>query len=262
MILAGADHHVPHAGPPGDALTIRRHPGRPAVLLGPVPHASLPGRWPCGSACMPFRFSAAPETAFVSWVGLRGCGVHHAGDLVPIHVGGLAERLASIFNAAFIIVLGVALAAGLDHQSAGAAARPRRAQRASARSRRSSWNCRGSAQSRAARLPRGRQTVPVARGERVPRWARPSLVIRDGPAPCGSTSMPEASAVAGDYVYHLHARTRYPRLLDRLFASPAPDVEVDDADFFGAFHHRSLSARPTELQAAYGFDLTRGRGRR
>ena len=39
--------------------------------------------------------------------------------------------------------------------------------------------------------------------------------------------------VAGDHVY-IFVPDRYPRLLDRLFASPT-EVSPDDADFFGAF---------------------------
>jgi cell volume regulation protein A len=86
----------------------------------------------------------------------------------------------------------------------------------------------------------------VARGERIPRWARPSLVVRDG----RSMRFQDAGRVAaGDYVY-IFVPDRYPRLLDRLFASRAV-VDPEDADFFGAF---ALDpARPAEeLEAAYG----------
>jgi cell volume regulation protein A len=60
---------------------------------------------------------------------------------------------------------------------------------------------------------------------------------------------------ANDYVY-LFISQRYPRLLDRLFASPAPVAE-DDAEFFGAF--AIDPTRPAgELQAAYGPELQPG----
>jgi cell volume regulation protein A len=90
---------------------------------------------------------------------------------------------------------------------------------------------------------------PVARGVRLPRWARPSLVIRDGQ----SMAYQFAGRLrAGDYVY-LFISQRYPRLLDRLFASPAPVAE-DDADFFGAF--AIDPTRPAgELHEAYGPEL-------
>jgi cell volume regulation protein A len=90
---------------------------------------------------------------------------------------------------------------------------------------------------------------PVARGVRLPRWARPSLVIRDGQ----SMAYQFAGRLrAGDYVY-LFISQRYPRLLDRLFASPAPVAE-DDAEFFGAF--AIDPTRPaSELHEAYGPEL-------
>jgi potassium/hydrogen antiporter len=71
---------------------------------------------------------------------------------------------------------------------------------------------------------------PVARGAKVPRWARPSLVVRDG----HSTSYQFSGKLrAGDQVY-LFVSPRYIRLIDRLFASPAA-IRDDDADFFGDF---------------------------
>jgi cell volume regulation protein A len=71
---------------------------------------------------------------------------------------------------------------------------------------------------------------PVARGERIPRWARPSLVIRDG----RSMRYQYAGKLRpGDQLY-LFAPPRFLRLLDRLFARPAP-LDSSDTDFFGAF---------------------------
>ena len=70
----------------------------------------------------------------------------------------------------------------------------------------------------------------MAEGERLPRWARPSLIVRDGQ----SMRFQYAGRIkAGDYVYMFIA-PRYTRLLDRLFASPTK-VEADDKDFFGEF---------------------------
>lgn len=59
--------------------------------------------------------------------------------------------------------------------------------------------------------------------------------------------------VAGDHVY-IFVSDRYPRLLDRLFASRT-EVSPDDADFFGEFTvdpNRSAG----ELEANYGPGLT------
>jgi len=71
---------------------------------------------------------------------------------------------------------------------------------------------------------------PVARGERIPRWARPSLVLRDGRS---MRFQDMGRLAAGDQVY-IFVPDRYPRLLDKLFASRAV-VDPEDADFFGAF---------------------------
>jgi cell volume regulation protein A len=71
---------------------------------------------------------------------------------------------------------------------------------------------------------------PVATGVRIPRWARPSLVVRDGRS---MTYQYAGRLEAEDHVY-IFVSDRYPRLLDRLFASRA-ELDPEDADFFGAF---------------------------
>ncbi len=71
---------------------------------------------------------------------------------------------------------------------------------------------------------------PVARGARLPRWARPSLVIRDGQ----SMKWQQVRHLQpGDNVYVFTA-PRFVRLLDRLFAGPT-EVAENDRDFFGVF---------------------------
>ncbi|ODN69697.1 K(+)/H(+) antiporter NhaP2 [Methylobrevis pamukkalensis] len=90
---------------------------------------------------------------------------------------------------------------------------------------------------------------PVTRGSRLPRWARPSLVIRDGK----SMRYQYAGRLQpGDYVY-LFISPRFPHLLDRLFASPAT-VSADDAEFFGEF---TIEPGKTlgDLNAIYGVGL-------
>ena len=97
---------------------------------------------------------------------------------------------------------------------------------------------------------------PVARGERIPRWARPSLVIRDGQ----SMRYQYAGRLrAGDYVY-LFISPRYPPLLDRLFASPAP-VSPDDAEFFGEFAVDPAPRAPAALPLPTAVRLHRTRRR-
>jgi cell volume regulation protein A len=195
---------------------------------------------------LPFDFQRA-ESAFVAWVGLRGA-VSILLAIVPF-LGGLASG-PTIFNVAFIIVLVSLLVQG--------------------------WTINPMARRLGLLVPKRIGPVeklevelpgtashellvyhvvpgsPVEQGERVPRWARPSLVVRDGQ----SMRYQYAGRLrAGDYVY-LFISSRYPPLLDRLFASPAK-VEVDDEEFFGAF--AIDPSRPVrDLQSAYGIDLRQG----
>ena len=74
------------------------------------------------------------------------------------------------------------------------------------------------------------QESPLVSGDELPRWARPSLVVRDGATIDYARARP---LQPGDYVY-LFAPPEYVRLLDRLFARPRrPDG--DDSEFFGEF---------------------------
>ena len=91
---------------------------------------------------------------------------------------------------------------------------------------------------------------PVARGERIPRWARPSLVVRDGRSMKYQDS---GRPIAGDHA-HIFVSDRYPRLLDRLFASRG-EVSQDDVDFFGAFTI-DPSHSGGELEATYSPGLS------
>ncbi|MGD9913788.1 MAG: potassium/proton antiporter [Rhizobiaceae bacterium] len=214
----------------------------PAILLGLflIFVARPLAVWLC---LLPFRFSRR-ETAFISWVGLRGA-VTVLLAITPV----LAElpNGRTIFNIAFIVVL-VSLV--MQGWTLGTMARwlgllvPPRL---------------GPLNKVELELPGSAHhellayTVvpgsPVARGERIPRWARPSLVVRDG----RSMRFQEMGRlIAGDHVY-IFVPDRYPRLLDRLFASRA-EVDPEDAEFFGAF-----PLDPTQpaaaLDAAYGAGL-------
>ncbi|NDV85882.1 potassium/proton antiporter [Aurantimonas aggregata] len=197
--------------------------------------------WLC---LLPFDFQRR-ETAFISWVGLRGA-VSILLAIVPL-IGGLDDaRL--FFNAAFIIVLASLLVQGwtigLLARRLGLIIPPRI----------------GPVEKVELELPgtanhellsyRVVADSPVARGERVPRWARPSLVVRDG---ISMRYQYAGRLRAGDYVY-LFISPRYPRLLDRLFASPAP-VGADDAEFFGEFSV-DPSSPASGLATAYGVKLS------
>ncbi|MEX6507292.1 potassium/proton antiporter [Jiella sp. M17.18] len=196
--------------------------------------------WLC---LLPFQVSRR-ETAFVSWVGLRGA-VSILLAIVPL-IGGLDDARV-FFNSAFIIVLASLLVQGwtigVVARRLGLVVPPRI----------------GPIEKFELELPgtpdhellsyRVVADSPVAKGERVPRWARPSLVIRDG----RSMRYQYAGRLQpGDYVY-LFISPRFPPLLDRLFASPAP-VTQDDAEFFGEFS-LDPSAEARELAAAYGVKL-------
>jgi cell volume regulation protein A len=177
--------------------------------------------WLC---LLPFNYRP-DETAFIAWVGLRGA--------VSILLGilPLAEGLPNgqiYFNIAFIMVLTSLLLQG--------------------------WTIRpmakwlglvvptklGAVERLELDLPgtahhelvayRIAPNSPVARGERIPRWARPSLVLRDG----RSMRYQYAGKLRpGDQLY-LFVPPRHLRLLDRLFARPAP-LDANDSEFFGAF---------------------------
>lgn len=177
------------------------------------------------AACLaPFRLPRA-EVAFVSWVGLRGA-VSILLALLPVAAGIDSGR--AIFNVVFIIVV-VSLI--LQGWTIGPVARrlglivPLRTGAVD----KVELELPGSAHHEllAYRVTAG---SPVAKGARIPRWAKPSLVVRDG------RSMRYQFAgrlVEGDLVY-IFVSDKYPRLLDRLFAR-LEKLSPDDSDFFGAF---------------------------
>ena len=193
--------------------------------------------WLC---LMPFGFRQN-ETMFVAWIGLRGA-VSILLAILPI-VGAL-EGGRDLFNAVFIIVLISLLIQGWTIRPManwlGLIVPPRT----------------GPLEKVELELPgdarhelvvyRVAAGSPVARGERIPRWARPSLVLRDG----RSMRIHEAGRpVEGDQVY-IFALPRFVPLLDRLFASPA-ELTERDLDYFGEF--AVDPARPMgELAAMYG----------
>lgn len=193
---------------------------------------------------LPFRFPRA-ETAFLSWVGLRGA-VSILLALTPI-LGGL-ENGRMLFNIAFIVVLVSLLVQGwtvLPLAKRLGLVVPQRTGPLD----KVELELPGAAHHEllAYRIVEG---SPVARSGRIPRWARPSLVVRDG----RSMAFQYAGRLkAEDHVY-IFVPDKYPRLLDRLFASRAT-VDPDDADFFGTFSLDPI--RPsTDLTSAYGVALS------
>lgn len=195
--------------------------------------------WLC---LLPFRTNAN-ETAFVSWVGLRGA-VSILLSLLPIIAGMEDGRL--YFNVTFLVVL---VSLSLQGWTIGPVARflgqvvPRRI---------------GPVERMDLEIPGARhelvayRIVPdslVAHGHRLPRWAVPSLVVRDGQSLLGSVV---GMLKPGDMVY-LFARPERVGHLDRLFASPAPAAEAD-RQFFGDFPI-DPKARMEELALIYGLPV-------
>ncbi|MDE1157800.1 MAG: potassium/proton antiporter [Neorhizobium sp.] len=181
------------------------------------------------------------EIGFVAWVGLRGA-VSILLAIMPIMSG--VENGELFFNTTFIIVLVSLLVQGWTikpvAQKLGLIIPPRM----------------GAVEKVELDLP-GKAThelisyrvlkdSPILSGERIPRWAMPSLVIRDNK----SIRYQYAGRLRENDQVYLFVQPTYTSLLDRLFASRAP-VDEDDAEFFGAF---AISpARPAkELDAAYG----------
>ncbi|MGM4982188.1 MULTISPECIES: potassium/proton antiporter [Rhizobium] len=193
--------------------------------------------WLC---LLPFDYTQR-ETGFVAWVGLRGA-VSILLAIIPI-LGNL-EAGQTYFNVAFIVVLVSLLVQGWTikpmARKLGLIVPPRI----------------GAIDKVEVDLPgtashellsyRVVKDSPVLRGERIPRWAMPSLVVRDGK----SMRYQYAGRLRENDVIYLFIAPSYSRLLDRLFASRAA-VDPDDAEFFGAFSISPL--RPAaDLDAAYG----------
>lgn len=182
---------------------------------------------------LPFDYTQQ-EIGFVAWVGLRGA-VSILLAIMPI-LGGL-ENGQIYFNTAFIIVLVSLLLQGWTikpvAKKLGLIIPPRI----------------GAVDKVEVDLPgaanhellsyRVIKDSPVLRGERIPRWATPSLVIRDGK----SMRYQYAGRLREHDLVYLFIVPSYSRLLDRLFASRAP-VDDDDAEFFGAFALSPARPRP------------------
>lgn len=191
---------------------------------------------------LPFRMTRN-ETAFVSWVGLRGAvGILLA--ILPMISGMENGRL--FFNVTFLVVL-VSLA--VQGWTIGPVARwlgqvvPRRI---------------GPVERMELEIPGAAHELVayrivanslVAQGHKLPRWAVPSLVVRDHRSLLGSSV---SVLKPGDMVWLFAKPERVPHL-DRLFASAAPAAEAD-RQFFGDFP-LDPRARMEELGMMYGLPI-------
>lgn len=176
--------------------------------------------WLC---LLPFGFTRN-EVAFISWVGLRGA-VSILLAILPV-IGGL-DGAEAMFNTAFIVVLASLV---LQGWTIGPVARllgltvPARL---------------GPLERIELELPgRGDHEIvtyvvhgesPVAKGQRIPRWARPALIVRDGRSLRPDRAGPPQP---GDHIYVL-TTANHIRLLDGLFAGPA--LGAGDPELYGEF---------------------------
>jgi cell volume regulation protein A len=196
--------------------------------------------WLC---LLPFGFPRN-ETTFIAWVGLRGA-VSILLAILPIIANLDSSQM--LFNVAFIVVLTSLLIQGWTigpmAKWLGLIVPPRM----------------GPVEKVELELPgnarhelvayRVTPESPVAAGERNPRWARPSLVVRNG----RSMRVHESGALEpGDYVY-IFAVPRFIPLLDRLFANPA-EMTDQDREYFGEFT-LDPAALIGDVAKAYGFEI-------
>jgi cell volume regulation protein A len=171
---------------------------------------------------LPFGFRRN-EVAFISVVGLRGA-VSILLAIMPIMAR--LEHGQTLFNAAFLIVLVSLLTQGWSIRPLarwlGVVVPPRQ----------------GPVDKVELELPGTAhhelvvyhitEGSPVARGHRLPRWARPSLVVRGG----RSLSVHQAGHLQPDDYVYIFTAPSFIHLLDRLFASRAA-LDPADIDFYG-----------------------------
>jgi cell volume regulation protein A len=172
----------------------------------------------------PFGFDRR-EIAFAGWIGLRGA-VSILLALTPIIAG--MESARAIFNMVFIVVLASLVVQGWSigpvARALGLTVPPRGGPLEKVE-----LELPGSAHHELLTY-RVAPESPVAKGATVPRWARPSLVVRGG----RTMNWREAGQLAGGDLVYLFVPDTYPKLLDRLFTGRRP-IDPDDEDFFGSF---------------------------
>lgn len=193
--------------------------------------------WLC---LLPFDFTQR-ETGFIAWVGLRGA-VSILLGILPV-VGSL-ENGQIFFNTAFIVVMLSLVIQGWTIKALAKRLALIIPPRIGAIDK-VELDLPGAANHEllAYRVVAG---SPVLRGERIPRWAMPSLVIRDGK----SMRYQYAGRLRENDQVYLFIAPSYSKLLDRLFATEAP-VDEDDSEFFGTFAI-SQNTQVQNLDDAYG----------
>ena len=95
------------------------------------------------------------------------------------------------------------------------------------------------------------EQTPVVVGEKIPRWAKPTLVLRNGISYPAGTGLRQLKA--GDKVYVFLSSELQRPVLDKLFGRPSSDEMIARGDF-------PISANTTfeELEHLYGICVERG----
>ena len=180
------------------------------------------------------------ETGFVGWVGLRGA-VSILLAILPLRAGLADGQL--LFNVVFLVVIFSLLLQGWTVRLAAQRLRQMEAAQA-AMIDRIELELPGRAEHELVGY-RLAANSPALGATRIPRWARPSLILRNGE----SLRPHQAGALEpGDTVY-LFCAERHIRLLDRIYA--AVDT-VDARDFLGDF---SLPPDASADSIARRFDI-------
>ena len=193
--------------------------------------------------CLMFFNFSRNDTAFISWVGLRGA-VSILLAIVPMVEGVPEGQL--LFNTAFIVVITSLLLQGWTIRKVanwlGIIVPPRHGPVD-----RIDLELPGNANQEIV-VYRVHDASAVATGQRIPRWARPSLILRDGASLRPHSAGP---IQAGDQVYII-TPPRHVELLDQLFAGPAEGA--NDVELFGDFSFPA-DTRIADIARLYGFAL-------
>lgn len=191
----------------------------------------------------PFGYTRA-DKLFISWVGLRGA-VSIFLAAIPTLAG--VEHAPLFFNIAFFVVLFSLLLQGSTLKIA--ASKLKLALKSTKHKlSRVEIDIPGQVEQEIAGYPIGTDTIILGL-TRVPSWARPLLVVREG----NIMDKAEAGALRpGDYAYFLVPRDRLPRL-DSLFRE-SPDVARRLGPLFGELSILGTT-KISELAGFYELDL-------
>lgn len=189
----------------------------------------------------PFGFRSR-ESLFIGWVGLRG-----AVSILLAVLPGLSglENGSFYFNIVFVMVLVSLLVQGWSIPSAANALKVNLPNDSSLVDR-VELELRGGAETELVGY-RIHPESALAKGERIPRWARPAMVLRDGQSYSIHTIGP---LKAGDEVYLFAPKARI-RLLDQIYGGPS---DRQDAVTDIQFH---LKASTTLSQIARQYQIAR-----